>query len=186
MAATVTPLNPDNLETQVYSPQDLSLLSIENSTSTFNPSLNYVEYTIQSLDGSYQLTNHGFTDYQVIGNLAFSDPSSNTTYEIGLDPEKNLLKAGFSQGDYNVIYSFFNNELNSSFDGQNYFIKSISPDRTEVRLASNVLSNFLIENLVKNFKTQLANSTYFQDFYLNFGDNNLVIANNMSVDNTST
>jgi len=186
MAATVTPLNPDNLEAQVYSPQDLSLLSIENSTSTFNPSLNYVEYTIQSLDGSYQLTNHGFTDYQVIGNLAFSDPSSNTTYEIGLDPEKNLLKAGFSQGDYNVIYSFFNNELNSSFDGQNYFIKSISSDRTEVRLASNVLSNFLIENLVKNFKTQLANSTYFQDFYLNFGDNNLVIANNMLVDNTST
>jgi len=186
MAALVTPLNPTNLEIQFYSDQDLSLLSTEPSPSTFNPSIHYVEYTIQSLDKSYTLTNHNFDGYQVIADTVSGASGFSTTYEISLDPEKNLLNAGFFQGSYNVIYNFFSNELNSSFDGQNYFIKSLSPDRTEVRLISNVLSNFEIESLVNRFKNQSATLTYFQDFYLNFGDNELVIANNILLDKTST
>jgi hypothetical protein len=186
MAAIVTPLDPTNLEIQFYSDQDLSLLSTEPSPSTFNPSIHYVEYTIQSLDKSYTLTNHNFDGYQVIADTVSGASGFSTTYEISLDPEKNLLNAGFFQGSYNVIYNFFSNELNSSFDGQNYFIKSLSPDRTEVRLISNVLSNFEIESLVNRFKNQSSTLTYFQDFYLNFGDNELVIANNILLDKTST
>ena len=186
MAAIVTPLDPTNLEIQFYSDQDLSLLSTEPSPSTFNPSIHYVEYTIQSLDGSYTLTNHNFDGYQVIADTVSDASGFSTTYEISLDPEKNLLNAGFSQGSYNVIYNFLSNELGSSFDAQNYFIKSLSPDRTEVRLASNTLLNFEIESAVNQFKNQSATLTYFQDFYLNFGDNELVIANNILLDKTNT
>jgi hypothetical protein len=186
MAALVTPLDPSSLEIQSYSPQDLGLLSTEPSPSTFNPSIHYVEYTIQSLDGSYTLTNHNFDGYQVIADTVSDASGFSTTYEISLDPEKNLLNAGFFQGSYNVIYNFLSNELGSSFDAQNYFIKSLSPDRTEVRLASNALLNFEIESAVNQFKNQSTTLTYFQDFYLNFGDNELVIANNILLDKTST
>ncbi len=185
MAATVTPLDPTSLEIQFYSDQDLSLLSTEPSPSTFNPTINYVEYTVQSPDKSYTLTNHNFTDYQVVSDTVSVGSEFFTTYEINLDPEKNLLNAGFFQGSYNVIYNFFNNELNSSFENPNYFIKSLSADRTEVRLASNILSNFEIESLVNLFKRRSNDLTYFQDFYLNFGDNELVIANNILLDKTN-
>jgi len=186
MAAEITPLDPNNLEIQSYSPQDLGLLSTEFSPSTFNPSIHYVEYTIQSLDRSYTLTDHNFTGYQVIANTINGASGFSTTYEIDLDPEKNLLDAGFFQGSYNTIYNFFSNELGSSFEGQNYYLKSISPDRTEVRLASNILTNFEIEDLINQFKRQSNELSYFQDFYLNFGDNELVIANNILLDKTST
>ena len=186
MAAEITSLDPNSLEIQSYSPQDLGLLSTEPSPSTFNPSIHYVEYTIQSLDRSYTLTNHNFNGYQVIANTVDGASGFSTTYEISLDPEKNLLDAGFFQGSYNTIYNFFSNELGSSFEGQNYYLKNISPDRTEVRLASNILVNFEIEDLVNQFKRRSNDSTYFQDFYLNFGDNELVIANNILLDKTST
>ncbi len=186
MAALVTSIDPANLETQFYSTQDLTLLSIAPVPSLFNPSAHRVEYTIQSLGRSYALTNYNFTDYQVVTDTVSYSSDFSTTYEISLDPEKNLLNAGFSQGSYNVIYNFFSNELNSSFENQNYFIKSISPDRTEVRLGSNVLANFDLKILVNQFKNQLNELTYFQDFYLNFGDNELVIANNILLDETST
>jgi hypothetical protein len=186
MAAAITPLDPNSLEIQSYSPQDLGLLFTEPSPSIFNPSIHYVEYTIQSLDRSYTLTDHNFTGYQVIANTIDGASGFSTTYEIDLDPEKNLLDAGFFQGSYNTIYNFFSNKLGSSFEGQNYYLKSISPDRTEVRLASNILTNFEIEDLINQFKRQSNELPYFQDFYLNFGDNELVIANNILLDKTST
>ena len=37
---------------------------------------------------------------------------------------------------------------------------------------------------VNNFKQQINSLEYFQDFYLNFGGNNLVIANNIRLDDS--
>ena len=182
MATTITNIDPTTLEVQNYSLQDTNLIPIEETPSQFDPSKNYVEYTILSPDQSFQLTDQNFINYKIINDP--SPSNSSIVYSVDINPENDLSERGFTDGEYNVIYNFLNNELSSSSDNRAYYIKDISSDRTEIRIASNVLSNTDIETLVNSFKSKLAVSTYFQDFYLNFGSNQLIIANNILIDNT--
>ena len=183
MATIITSIDPITLETQIYSPQDISLIPIESTPSNFTPSVNYIEYSIISSNKSFQITEYDFTNFQVINNS--SPAGSSLIYDINLDPEQDLRTRGFTNGDYNVIYNFLNNELDSSSNDRIFYIKEISSDRTELKLGSNELINITLEDLVDEFKQKLNSSPlYFQDFYLNFGNNNLLIANNILVDNS--
>ena len=182
MAAIITNIDPSTYETQNYSSQDTNLIPIEETNSIFNPFTNYVEYTIISSDGSFQITDQNFTDFKIIQDT--SPAGSSILYTVDLDPEDNLLSRGFTNGEYNVIYNFLNNELNSSSDLRPFYIKEISSDRTELRIASNFFTNEEIESFVNGFIQKQNLNNYFQDFYLNFGNNNLIISNNILVDNT--
>ena len=103
---------------------------------------------------------------------------------VVLDPERDLVEFGFDQGEYNIIYNFFDNKIGSSVNTR-YFIKEISPSRQEIRLASNDLTNEEIESEVNKFIAEREASSYFKDFQLNFGENIQYIANNILLDNTN-
>jgi hypothetical protein len=49
MATLITPIDPITLESQIYSPQDITALSPETISPVFDPSTDYVEYTICQL-----------------------------------------------------------------------------------------------------------------------------------------
>ena len=70
------------------------------------------------------------------------------------------------------------------FVGCNFFIKNISADRTELRLSSNAISGSTILETYPEFDTQLSGSSYFDGFYLNFGDNKIIIAVNSQLEGT--
>lgn len=183
MATLINEIDPITFELQTYSPQDVSAMSPEVVSPVFDPSKgDYVEYTIISSDNSFQITDQNFENISITS----TDANSGAVFNIDLDPEKDLRNKGFTNGEYNVVYNFLRKELGSSSDNRAYFIKEISPDRTELRLASNVISNDDLVTLTNQFKTQLNSLEYFQDFYLNFGSNNLIIANNILLDNTKT
>jgi len=182
MAATITNIDPVTLKTQTYSFQDLNLVPAESVPSQFDPSKNYIEYIIQSLDGVFSITEQNYGGYKVINDT--SPVGEPVIYDIDINPEQDVIDRGFSQGSWNTIYNFLNNELSSSSETQPYYIKEISSDRTEIRIASNVISNSDVEFLVNDFLNKLTSTEYFQDFYLNFGSNNLIIANNLLLDNT--
>ena len=162
MAAIVNEINPITFELQTYSSQDVTAMSPEVVSSIFDPSRgSYVEYTILSPDNSFQITDQNLESITITS----TDAGNGAVFNINLDPEKDLRDKGFINGEYNVVYSFLKNELSSSSDTRPYFIKEISPDRTELRLSSNTISNDDLINLVDNFKTQINSSEYFQDFY---------------------
>jgi hypothetical protein len=182
MATLITSIDPITLETQTYSSQDVSVLSPETINSIFDPSKgDYVEFTILSPNQEFQITDQNLENISITS----TDASDGVTFNVNLDPEKELRTRGFTNGEYNVIYNFLRKELNSSSEERIFYIKEISGDRTELRLGTNNLNNTSLEVLINNFKSAL-NSTpeYFQDFYLNFGSNSLVIANNILVDTT--
>jgi hypothetical protein len=183
MSVGISNIDPITLELQSYSSQDSSLISPQFLPSQFNPLTDYVEYTILSDDGSFQVTEQEFTDYKIVNNPA--PAGSDLSYSVDLDPEKDLVSRGFSNGRYNTIYKFLRNELNSSPIERIFYIKEISSDRTELKLGINNFTNTSLEVLVNDFKNSLTlDSVYFQDFYLNFGNNSLIIANNILVDTT--
>jgi hypothetical protein len=181
MATLINEIDPITFELQTYSSQDVSAMSPEVVSPVFDPSKgDYVEYTIISSDNSFQITDQNLENITITS----TDASNGAVFNINLDPEKDLKNKGFTNGEYNVVYNFLRKELGSSSDNRAYFIKEISPDRTELRLASNIISNDDLVTLANQFKAQLNSTEYFQDFYLNFGSNNLIIANNILLDNT--
>jgi hypothetical protein len=176
MAIIVTPYN--NIDTP-YSPSDEALLNSSITQSSFNSSIDYIEYTLSTIDKSYLNTNYSFSNY----SFPNSGITSNNITDIILDPSSDVKNNNISGGEYIAKYNFLKNELTSSYNNKIFFIKNISADRTEVTLSC-ISSSINLINDVNNFKTQLnSNPEYFQDFYLNFGDDILCVANNISINN---
>jgi hypothetical protein len=176
MAKTVilNPINPVTFEFQDYSNQDDNLIVNFSVESVFNPLQNYVAYFIYNLNNEIVSSNdYNFRGYSIIdGNVV-------------LDPEKDLLDTGFTEGNYNVVYNFLNNEVSSSFF-QRLYLDQISSDRTEVRLNTTRINNVDLINGVNSLINRIqTNPGVYFDFYLNFGENQLVIANNILLDNTN-
>ena len=176
MANTVTINNiPGNFfELQDYSIQDDTLIANTTIQSTFDPLQNYVSYFIYNLNNEIIYANEaGFSGWSFIDG------------QVYLDPQTDLERVGYTVGNYNTLYTFLNNEASSSIFNQ-YYIETISSDRTEIRLNTTQILNVDVVNGVTALTSKIQNNTltYF-DFYLNFGENQLVIANNILLDNTN-
>ena len=164
-----------------YVISDEILLNPSITQSSFDPSQNYIEYTIETPDKSFVATDYNYNNYSFPNDGVTSDYISN----IIINPNNDIISLGYNSGEFNTYYNFLKNELDSSPFNQIFFIKEISYDRTEVTLGYTVDSSIVVFN-VNNFKTQLnSNPNYFQDFFLNLGGNNLYTANNIAVNNTT-
>jgi hypothetical protein len=175
MAEIVNIQNIDSttFELQNYSVSDTSLIISNEISVSFNPSTDYVEYFIYNFNNEIIGNNINFSNYTLINNI------------ITIDPENDLKISGYSIGQYNTVYNFLRKLLFSS-PLDRYYIDEISSDRTEVRLNTIVISNENLISSVNNFIQQIQESQadYF-DFYLNFGNNQLIIANNILLDITN-
>ena len=176
---TVNKISTDIVEN--YSEQDLNLISSFDVISQFQPKSDLVEFSIYNEQNLFEFINYNYIDYTVTLDYNTKKDAIST---VNVDPEKDLIKNGYEQGNYTVVYNFIRNQISSSQDNP-FYIKEISSDRTEIRIANNNISDSLLEKLVNDFRDELENSPYFEDFELNFGNNNIFLANNILIDNTS-
>jgi len=152
-----------------------NILTPDTVEARFSPASDYIEYVIKSNTSNLQLVNYAYNGYTFPDN---GTVTSNVISSININPEKDLNERGLILGNYNTYYNFYRNELFSSPQNQSFFIKEISSDRTELVLRTTNLN--LYEGTISFFKDQIdALSAYYRDFYLNFGNNILVIANNI-------
>jgi hypothetical protein len=169
----ITPINPFTFELQEYSTSDSSLINSFNIDITFNNQTDYLEYFVYDLNGNILIQNvSGYPGYKLIDN------------NVVLYPEVDLKANGFTEGQYNTLYNFLSPKLASnSFN--TYYLSQISSDRTEVRLDTTAIPNALVISSATELINNITNSTgSYYDFYLNFGNNDLVIAVNALLDTT--
>jgi hypothetical protein len=164
-------LNPTSFEFQDYVPSDEALIASSDLDTAFSQSTDYIESYIY--DENNTLLN------STIPLLSYNIKEG----DVLISPESGLTNQGYNQGVYNILYTFYRKRL-SSDSGFKYFIKEISSDRTEIKLDSNLISNGNIISSTNDFITYRENAEYFVDFYLNFGNNQTVIANNIKLDTT--
>ena len=178
MAAEIVQIDTQNFTSQTYGGQDTNLISsFEVNTSLSSSS--YIEYFVYDNNQNILSTDYNFIQYTVLAD-GQSAGSNNTISQIIIDPEKSLADLGYSQGEYVAYFNFFNKQIGSNL--QQLYITEISSDRTEIRLDSTNLTEFDIVEQTTSFIQQREDSPYFLDFYLNFGDNQLSIANNIQLD----
>ena len=167
-------LNPKNFEFQNYMDKDTALIAMSQQDTVFEKDTDYIEYCV------YDETKRKVFPIDNTITLSSYDILQG---DVSLYPEKDLRSLGFDKNIYNILYNFYRRHLSSS-PTQQYYIKEISSDRKEIRLDSNIISNGDIISSTNQFIEYREQKGYFVDFYLNFGNNKTVIANNIKLDTT--
>jgi hypothetical protein len=176
MSSTITQVSTDNFDIQIYDQNQTSLIPTIDIDTSLNTN-SVVEFYIYDLNKNIVISNPLYNNYTV-----FNDPSLNGLSKITISPEDDLIQNGIDQGSYITYYNFLDTLIGSPVEP--LFISEISSDRTELRLDSILLSNDTIVDSTQTFLDFISNSQYFVDFYLNFGENNLLLSNNIQLDNT--
>jgi hypothetical protein len=158
-------VNPDTLEFQEYQDEDNSLISsFDVSDVAFKPGVDTLEFHVFDSNKNIILSEYNFKKYSLIDN------------NIVIDKKENLISYGFEEGQFYTLYNFITSLFNSN-EISRFYISEISSDRTELRLSSNTITG--LKEAYDTFVSSSNAVSYYKDFYLNFGDNNLVIANNV-------
>ena len=177
--AEVNRIEPTTFETQNYLNKDSNLIQqFEIDTSLINSS--YIEFFIYN--NSKQLL---YKDFNYKGyKTSITQPGTSNVSTLSVDPEFDITSNSYTSGTYVAYYNFLTRRIGDTLN--NLFIKEISSDRKEIRLDTTILSNLELTIQTQTFVTFRENSDYFVNFYLNFGDNQLIIANNIRLEDEGT
>tara|TARA_R100001509_G_scaffold31799_1_gene16895 strand:- start:571 stop:4305 length:3735 start_codon:yes stop_codon:yes gene_type:complete len=179
MATEVNIVDTDSFDPQGYKDQDNNLISSQEINTSFSIK-SYIELNVYNSNNELLLNDPSFSQYRIINDG--QSALTNEVSKIELDPENALISLGLNQGEFITYFNFLNKQIGSEF--KNLYISEISSDRTEIRLDSNDLSNEDLTNQTLELIQQRENSDYFLDFYINFGSNQLYVANNIRLDNS--
>jgi len=163
--------------TQDYSTQDINLLNEYNIVRNFGADQDVVEFYIYSADNTLIAANYDFKNY----NTQLTSESSSLYDTLYLDPVEDAKDAGYEIGEYNVNYFFYRNLFLSSFTTR-FYLKEISSDRTEIKIATNEVSYNALGTSYLNYIASKQGKSFYSDFILNFGDNNTLIGVNSLLD----
>jgi hypothetical protein len=172
---SIIPVDPITFELQDYSVQDNEIIATFEVNTVFSQFTDYIEYFIFDENEKLIFPQSGTREL-----LTYTVKNG----EVLLSPDEDLARLGFDDGLYYITYNFYRKRLASSISS-NYFITNISSDRTEIRLDSNTISDADIISSTNEFIQYRNQSDYFVDFYLNFGSNKLIIANNVRLDSSA-
>ena len=177
--SVITQINASEiLSNDNYTPQDESLITSFNVGTLLSTS-SYIEVNIYDLNNTLLYNDYNYTSYTIQNDGQAA--SSGEISSLIINPDSDLQDVGFDQGEYNIYYSFLNKKVGSQIE--QLYISEISSDRTEVRLDSVTIDDISLTEQSNAFINERANSDYFLDFYLNFGDNNFALSNNFQLEN---
>ena len=163
-----------NPEYQEYNSKDLSLINYNIISRNFGEGNDYIEYFINDLNNNLLSSNYNVLSYKIKN----TDPVNNVGNTIILDPESDVRNEGYDRGAVNITYNFFRKLFNSN-ESSRFWISDISTDRTELRVYRQDLSNDELQQLFTEYNVLVSSRTYYPDFQLNFGNNNILIGVNL-------
>jgi hypothetical protein len=166
----------EGFQSQDLTPLDKQLVTSNFINSQFGAPEDYLELYIY--DENNNLLNIDYDAFDYYPYLT-ANPKNNTYSTLTLDPEKDLKNRGYNRGNLNIQYNFYKRLFNSAF-GTYYWIKEISSTRTELKLASQTISDDSILEGFSQYQSYISNKNYYPVFYLNFGNNQTIIASNVA------
>jgi hypothetical protein len=176
MSTIITQLSSDMFQMQTYQTSQVNLIP-QFSLDTFLSNNSKIEFIVLDVNKNVLSSTPDFKDYS-LPETGINQPGAISS--ILLDPENDLFTRGYNLGQYIAYYNFLVPKIGTL--PTSLYISEISSDRTELRLDSTELDLFGIIDQTSLFVQERENSPYFIDFYLGFGDNQYVLANNIRLD----
>lgn len=168
---SITPVSPAGYTD--ISPEDANLSTQVTLPSTFDSAKNFIDLVITSPDGVFLNSVNGYGGAKELGDSNSSNAEgANTLY---IDPQVDSQVYGQDAPDTVLTYYFLNSLFLNPF-----FVKEISDDRTELKVASvSQTYNFIPE--YTQVKQRLETDLYFNELRLSFGSNQYIIAVNIDI-----
>ena len=157
------------------------LVSTRLMTRNFNITGDYIECFVSDPSGKILASSIPCLDYTIPENI----PDTSTIQSLVFSPEDTLRRLSIGLGNYQIIYNVLRPVAIQDFN-KNFFIKEISSDRTELRISSNTVPISSLQNNIVSFIDTYQSTSYFKEFYVNFGNNVLIPAVNIALDNTTS
>lgn len=173
-------IESSNVDTTKYDSKDVELLGGNLILRQFGLENDYIEQILFDVNGNRLSTNYDYSNQK----LTQITPSSTTTDELLIDPKQDLFDLGYTSGEFKLLYNFFRKKIT---DGPSLklYIKEISSDRTEIRVATNEVSNSQIQEQVQAIINEIQSTPYYKDYLLNFGDNKTALVVNVALEQTT-
>lgn len=160
-----------------YSQADLNLIQQYQVNSLFDVNKHFVELYITDLAGNIIENDVNYTSYKLLGTAQSAGREGASILTI--DPIQDSKTYGYDNGGIKLLYHFLNDLYTLDKTTTQFYISAISPDRTELQLQNLSLTNEQIISFTSEIKNRLATQSYFSEFRLNFGDNDLFIGVNI-------
>ena len=163
-------INPDSLSGfRALSNEDVQLLVSAEISKTFKPNDNFIELSYFTLSGVRLETITNYTNYSILSGDRINNESGNS--EIGIDVEQDFLSYGYQGQEVKALYNFLDYPYSNTTSPQDFYIESISPDRTEVRLVSVNLGASQVLETTNQLISQFESQAFSPDLHLYFGNN---------------
>jgi len=199
----------DTTQVSRYDTDDLRLILSRKINKSFDPFKDYIEYHVYDVGDNLLENNYNYNSYKLptdyslnpvtsslnitnqtatgaeVGTVSNLSTTSSTYPIIEIDPVQDLQNLGYTSGEFKVQYNIFKNKI-SKFPEAALFIKEISPDRTEIRVGSTVLTDAQIESGSLDLINSYNSSSYFDPFLLNFDNNVQEIITNVVLNKLDT
>jgi hypothetical protein len=151
-------INPLYDNPSILTPQEQNLVASKEMTRFFGLPEDFVQLFV----------------YNNINTLVGNDPtfdfySVTENKEINFDPAEDIERLGFRLGTYRMVYNFFRPLLTQN-PNLDLFVKSISSDRKEIKIATTTDQDVFFSNAVA-YIDLIQNRNYFIEYYLDFGNN---------------
>jgi hypothetical protein len=174
---------PENIPGfEQYQDKDTNLIESFQINNLFDPTKNFSELHILDLGDTLLSSKYYYTGYKLSLNAQSAGKEGASVLTI--DPIQDALSSGYSFGGIKLLYHFLNDLYTPDSTTLDFYIDSISPDRTELQLLTNKLTAEDVVSYTESVKTNLKSQSYFSEFRLNFKNNNLLIGVNL--DNLET
>ena len=160
-----------------YSEDDKGLLNSFEINNLFDPSKNHIELGIFDLSDNLLEYDQDYKSYYQLENAQSAGRSGASILTV--DPVKDSITYGYDLGGVVLLYHLLNDLYTVNNSTTEFFIESISEDRTELRLLAVSLTDNEIVNLTAQIKSNLETESYYSDFRLNFKNNDLFIGINI-------
>ena len=142
----------------------------------FNPSSHIIELHAYDQSEIRLLSNYAYERYR----FPASGVNAEGVSTISLDPVEDATTLGFPNGDVRLLYHFLNNLYSPGRANATFYVETISPDRTELRLLSSILPDFFIQRVTGRLIRSINFGSHFSEIRLNFRGNDLLIGVNIS------
>lgn len=158
--------------------EDRNLVQTYRLDSSFDTTKDRVELHLYTLNGQLLFSDYDYRFYKIALN---SSIENNQIDLVEIDPVKDAAAYGYATGDIRLSYSFIKPIGTDEFKEPQFFIKEISPDRTELLLDST--QNVNLKEIEEKLLPLIEDTTLLQSVVLNFKDGKFFqIINAKSID----